>query len=110
MYFTYKKTVRFASEYNYDVQELFEFIIDLFNSEDIQDMINDGYTDPENVVLAILYQSNLGEVIVNCFLKDEESDFIHNVDDMEIEKQIDSVLRTQLINYYTEHWNEFSNT
>lgn len=109
MYFTYEKTVRFASEYNYDVQKLFDFIIDLFTPEDIQDIINDGYNTPKDVVTAILSESKLGEIIIDCFLRDEGYDFIHNIDDEEVEKQVASVLKTQLINYYTEHWNEFSN-
>ena len=107
MYFTYEKNVRFASNGNYDTRKLFDFIVDLFSIEDIQDMIDDGYNDPRSVVDTILYQSGLGEIIINCFLQDEDSDFIHNVKDDDIEEQVASVLKTQLVNYYTENWEEF---
>ena len=40
MYFTYEKTVRFASNGNYDTRKIFDFIVDLFSIEDIQDMID----------------------------------------------------------------------
>ncbi len=107
MYFTYEKTVRFASNGNYDTRKLFDFIVDLFSIEDIQDMIDDGYNNPRSVVDAILYQSGLGEIIINCFLQDEDSDFIHNVNDADIQEQVASVLKTQLVDYYTENWEEF---
>ena len=110
MYFTYEKTVRFASEHDYDVQELFDFIINLFTPEDIQDIISDGYNTSKDVVTVILRQSKLGEIIIDRFLQDEEDDLIYNIDNEEVEKQVASVLKTQLINYYTEHWNEFSNS
>lgn len=35
-----KKSVRFASNYNYDTRKLFDFIVNLFSIEDIQDMID----------------------------------------------------------------------
>lgn len=108
MYFTYEKTVRFASNGNYDTRKLFDFIVDLFSIEDIQDMIDDGYNNPRSVVYSILYQSNLGECIINTFLLDEDSDFINNIDDEDVEKQIASNLEDQLINYYTEHWKDFN--
>ena len=107
MYFTYEKTVRFASKYDYDIQELFDFIIDIFTPEYIKDIISDGYNTPKDVVTVILRQSKLGEI---RFLQDEEDDLIYNIDNEEVEKQIASVLEVQLINYYTEHWNEFSNS
>lgn len=110
MYFTYEKTVRFAGKYDYDIQELFDFIIDIFTPEDIKDIISDGYNTPKDVVTVILRQSKLGEIIIDHFLQDEEDDLIYNIDNEEIEKQVASVLKTQLINYYTEHWNEFSNS
>ena len=102
MYFTYEKTVRFASKY--DIQELFDFIIDIFTPEDI---ISDGYNTPKDVVTVILRQSKLGEIIIDRFLQD---DLIYNIDNQEVEKQVASVLKMQLINYYTEHCNEFSNS
>lgn len=108
MYFTYEKSVRFASNYNYDTRKLFNFIVDLFSIEDIQDMIDDGYNDPRSVVDAILYQSGLGTSIIDCFLQGEDSNFIHNIKPEDIEEQIASDLKTQLVNYYTENWEEFS--
>ena len=108
MYFTYEKSVRFASNYNYDTRKLFDFIVDLFSIEDIQDMIDNGYNDPRSIVDVILYQSGLGTIIINCFLRDEYSDFIHNVKFEDIEEQVASVLKTQLVNYYTENWEEFN--
>ena len=108
MYFTYEKSVRFASNCNYDTRKLFDFIVDLFSIEDIQDMIDDGYNDPRSVVDIILYQSGLGAAIVNCFLQDEGSDFIHNVKSEDIEEQVADALKTQLVNYYTENWEEFN--
>lgn len=108
MYFTYEKVVRLASSCDYDIKKIFDFIIDLYNIEDIQDMINDGYNDPKSVVYSILYESNLGECIINIFLLDEDSDFVNNIDDKEVEKQIASNLEDQLIDYYTEHWKDFN--
>ena len=108
MYFTYEKSVRFASNCNYYTRKLFDFIVDLFSIEDIQDMIDDGYDNPRSIVDAILYQSGLGTVIVNCFLQDEDSDFIHNVKSEDIEEQVADALKTQLVNYYTENWEEFN--
>lgn len=108
MYFTYEKTVRFASSCDYDTNKLFDFIVDLFNIEDIQDIIDDGYNNPRSVVDAILYQSGLGAVIINSFLQDEDSDFIHNVNDKDIEDQVAATLKTQLVDYYTENWEEFN--
>ena len=108
MYFTYEKSVRFASNYNYGTRELFDFIVDLFSIEDIQDIIDDGYNDPKSVVDTILYQSGLGTTIIDCFLQDEDSDFIHNVKSEDIEEQVASALKTQLVNYYTENWEEFN--
>lgn len=108
MYFTYEKVVRLASSCDYDIKKIFDFIVDLFSIEDIQDMIDDGYNNPRSVVDAILYQSGLGETIINCFLQDEDSDFIHNVNDADIQEQVASVLKTQLVNYYTENWEEFN--
>lgn len=110
MYFTYEKTVRFAGKYDYDIQELFDFIIDIFTPEDIKDIISDGYNTPKDVITVILRQSKLGEIIIDRFLQDEEDDLIYNIDNEEVEKQVASVLEMQLINYYTEHWNEFSNS
>lgn len=107
MYFTYKKVVRFASSSDYDIKKIFDFIIDLYTIEDIQDIINDGYNDPKSVVYSILYQSNLGECIINIFLLDEDSDFVNNIDNKDVEKQIASNLEDRLIDYYTEHWEEF---
>ena len=108
MYFTYEKNVRFASNCNYDTRKLFDFIVDLFSIEDIQDMIDDGYNDPRSIVDTILYQSGLGKTIIDCFLQDEDSDFIHNVKSEDIEEQVASALKTQLVNYYTENWEEFN--
>ena len=71
-------------------------------------MIDDGYNDPRSVVDTILYQSGLGAAIVNCFLQDEDSDFIHNVKSEDIEEQVADALKTQLVNYYTENWEEFN--
>ena len=108
MYFTYEKSVRFASNYNYGTRELFDFIVDLFSIEDIQDIIDDGYNDPRSVVDIILYQSNLGTYIIERFLQDEDSNFSNKVKPEDIEEQVASTLKTQLVNYYTENWEEFS--
>ena len=108
MYFTYEKSVRFASNYDYNTRELFDFIVDLFSIEDIQDIIDDGYNDPRSVVDTILYQSNLGTYIIEHLLQDEDSNFINNVKPEDIEEQVASNLKTQLFNYYTENWKEFS--
>ena len=108
MYFTYEKSVRFASNYDYNTRELFDFIVDLFSIEDIQDIIDDGYNDPRSVVDTILYQSNLGTYIIERFLQDEDSNFINNVKPEDIEEQVASTLKTQLVNYYTENWEEFN--
>ena len=76
--------------------------------EDIQDIIDDGYNDPRSVVDTILYQSNLGTYIIEHLLQDEDSNFINNVKPKDIEEQVASTLKTQLVNYYTENWEEFS--
>ena len=87
---------------DYDIQELFDFIIDIFTPEDIKDIISDGYNTPKDVVTVILRQSKLGEIIIDRFLQDEEDDLIYNIDNEEVEKQIEKYkkLNKEIIKFF----------
>ena len=104
MHFIYEKYITLASNNDYDIKSIFEWLI---VNLDVEDYFKGTYKPtPEDFIdECFLYP----EVWIDKFITDLciEQDVVNNINNSDIANQIEELLYDKLVNYYTDNWQEF---
>lgn len=106
MYFVYQKYVNIDSENNYDINAIYNWLV---NNLDIEGFIND-YKESANPEEFLNEVFTYPDMWMTSFTKDLyiEQEVLDNIDLQDMADQIQEVLYNKLLKYYTDNWQEFA--
>ena len=105
MHFIYEKYITLASDNDYDIKSIFEWLIANLN---IEDYFKGAYepTQEDFIDKCFLYP----EVWIDKFITDLciEQDVVNNINSSDMANQIEELLYDKLVYYYIDNWQEFT--
>lgn len=97
MYFIYQKTFNVATEYNYDIDQIFEFFRDQYSVEEMVEEYGENVTAQDILDYIWLNPDYWYDAFLQRFDIEEE---LRELDDMDLANQICEAINERLHNYY----------